>query len=40
MPDKTTIQVDQETWKRLYMRKQPGESYDSVIQRLLDETKN
>ncbi|WP_460918545.1 DUF7557 family protein [Salinarchaeum chitinilyticum] len=35
--DKTNIEVRRETWKRLTMRKEPGDSFDDVIQDLLDE---
>lgn len=31
----TTIQVGFDTWKELNKRKQPGESFDDVIQRIL-----
>ena len=35
----TTIEVEDETWSRLNGRKQrPGESFDDVVNRLLDET--
>lgn len=36
MADTTTIEVKTQTWKELNMRKEPGESFDDVIQRLLD----
>jgi predicted CopG family antitoxin len=32
----TTIQVKVETWKELNGRKEPGQSFDDVIQELLD----
>lgn len=35
--DKTTVTVDNETWKRLTLRKEPGDSFDDVIRGLLDE---
>jgi predicted CopG family antitoxin len=36
MPDNATnIQVKRDTWKELNLRKEPGESFDDVIQRLL-----
>lgn len=31
----TTLQVSRETWKRLNRRKEPGESFDDVINGLL-----
>jgi predicted CopG family antitoxin len=34
-PDTTTIHVDRETQKRLFMLKRKGETYDHVIKRLL-----
>lgn len=40
MPDEnsTTISVKYETWKQLNFRKQPGESFDEVIRRLLEDS--
>ncbi|APW98876.1 hypothetical protein CHINAEXTREME_14305 [Halobiforma lacisalsi AJ5] len=35
--DITTIQVTEETWRQLNVRKNPGETFDDVIQRLLEE---
>jgi len=32
------IRVTDETWSELNKRKQPGDSFDDVIQRLLEET--
>lgn len=32
------IRVADETWSRLNSRKQPGDSFDDVISRLLDKT--
>ena len=32
----TTVQVSKETWKQLNLRKEPGETFDEVIQRLLE----
>lgn len=32
------IRVTDETWSELNRRKRPGDSFDDVIQRLLDET--
>jgi predicted CopG family antitoxin len=37
MADVTTIEVSTETWKELNQRKEPGDSFDDVIQRMLDE---
>lgn len=33
-----TVRVSDETWKRLNQRKEPGDSFDDVISRLLDST--
>lgn len=33
----TTIRVSDENWGRLNRRKQPGESFDEVIERVLDQ---
>ena len=38
MPSDTNIGISNETWRRLNARKHPGESFDDVLQRLLDET--
>jgi len=35
--DTTTIQVNSETWQRLNRRKGPGDTFDDVIQELLNE---
>jgi len=35
MADTTTIEVKDETWKELNMRKERGDSFDDVIQRLI-----
>lgn len=32
---KTTIKVKKETWKRLNRQKEPGDTFDDVIERLL-----
>jgi predicted CopG family antitoxin len=32
----TTITVSDETWRELNGRKDPGETFDDVVQRLLD----
>lgn len=37
MSDTTTIQITEETWRELNMRKNPGETFDDVIQRLLED---
>lgn len=37
----TTIQISQETWRRLNGRKEgPNDTFDDVLQRLLDETQS
>ena len=36
--DHTTITVERGTWKRLNARKEPSDSFDDVLNRLLDET--
>lgn len=37
----TTIQVSMDTWRRLNARKQgPNETFDDVLQRLLDATED
>lgn len=33
----TTITIGEETWKRLSARKSPGDSFDDVVTRLLDQ---
>lgn len=33
----TTIEVSKETWRQLNMRKNPGESFDDVVQDLMTE---
>lgn len=33
----THVRVTEETWKRLNQMKGPGDSFDDVIQRLLDD---
>ena len=38
MDDATTITIEKRTWKRLNSRKEPGESFDDVVDRLLDDT--
>lgn len=34
----TTIQIKTETWKKLNQQKSPGESFDDVISRLLEDS--
>jgi len=34
--DKTAVNVDARTWRRLNALKRPGESFDDVVNRLLD----
>lgn len=36
--DGTNVRVSNENWKRLNSMKEPGESFDDVIGRLLDQT--
>lgn len=38
--DVTTIQISTETWQELNRRKEPGQSFDDVIQELLAQVKN
>jgi predicted CopG family antitoxin len=38
--DRTTVNVKNETWKRLMLRKEPGDSFDDVIQSLLDDVED
>ena len=35
--DRTSIQISRETWRALNQRKEPGDSFDDVIQRVLSE---
>lgn len=35
MAGKTTIKVKNETWKQLNRQKEPGDTFDDVIERLL-----
>ena len=37
MGDDTSIRVTRDTWKRLTRLKEPGVSYDEIINDLLDE---
>lgn len=32
----TTVTVRKETWKRLHLRKEPGDSFDDVISELIE----
>jgi predicted CopG family antitoxin len=32
----TTVQVSNETWKALNRRREPGESFDDVLQKILE----
>lgn len=34
--DSTTIQISEETWTDLNQRKEPGDTFDDVIRRLLE----
>jgi predicted CopG family antitoxin len=34
------VRVTDETWKRLNERKEPGDSFEQVIKRLLEETED
>jgi predicted CopG family antitoxin len=36
MSDKTTIQVSTEIWKELNKKRLPGESFDDVIEKVLE----
>lgn len=38
MSETTTIQVTEDTWRELNGRKEPGETFDDVLQRLLAES--
>lgn len=33
----TTVQVSNETWKALNRRREPGESFDDVLQKILEQ---
>ncbi|WP_134671696.1 DUF7557 family protein [Halorussus marinus] len=37
MEDMTTVSVSADTWKRLNRAKEPGESFDEVLQRIMNE---
>lgn len=34
--DKTTVTVTRDTWKKLQMRKEPGDSFEDVIAELIE----
>lgn len=36
MSEKTTIQVSNQTWKRLNEQRNPGESFDDIINSMLE----
>lgn len=36
MEERTTVNVSKETWKRLTLRRDPGDTYNDVIAELLD----
>lgn len=38
MPQSPKIRVTDETWKRLNARKDPGDTFDDVLNELLEET--
>lgn len=38
MAETTTITIEKTTWKRLNSRKEPGESFEDVVERLLNDT--
>jgi len=38
--DTTAVNVDTRTWRRLNALKRPGESFDDVVDRLLERNKN
>lgn len=40
MAETTTVEIKNETWKQLNRRKEPGDSFDDVISRLLEETQS
>ncbi|WP_449405013.1 DUF7557 family protein [Halorussus pelagicus] len=37
MAEMTTVSVSADTWKRLNRAKEPGETFDDVLQRLISE---
>lgn len=36
MPDDTTVRISRDTWRRLNRRREPGDSFEDVIDRVLD----
>jgi len=38
VPETTTIQINVDVWQRLNSRKQPGDSFNDVLDRLLDDS--
>jgi len=40
MGDDTTVRVKDDTWRRLRGRKDRGETFDDVINQLIDETES
>jgi predicted CopG family antitoxin len=38
--DSTTVQVSTDTWKTLNRRREPGESFDDVLQKIIEEIDN
>ncbi|UIP00311.1 antitoxin VapB family protein [Halobaculum sp. CBA1158] len=40
MGDDTTVRISRDTWKRLNDRREPGVSFDDVINGLLDEVED
>lgn len=38
--ENTSIQIKKDTWKRLNMRKEPGDTFDDLVNRLLDATED
>lgn len=40
MGEDTTIRVNKSTWRRLTNRKEPGVSYDEIINELIDEVED
>lgn len=37
MADKINVEITRETWRRLNARKEPGDTFDDVVRRLLEE---
>lgn len=38
MGDSPAVKVSEETWRKLNSRKEPGDTFDDVVQRLLEES--